>query len=100
MPASSATLAEIVRDVARRDGTKPAIIFQDKPISYADLDAAIERAANGLAARGIGHGDRVAILLPNIPQFIIAYYAVQRVGGGSRAGQCALQGRGDRLRPQ
>jgi long-chain acyl-CoA synthetase len=81
MPASPATLAEVVRDVVRRDGAKPAIIFQDNPIRYADLDAAIERAANGLAARGIGHGDRVAILLPNIPQFIIAYYAVQRVGG-------------------
>jgi long-chain acyl-CoA synthetase len=80
MPASPATLAEIVRDVARRDGARPAIIFQDNPISYADLDAAIERAANGLAARGIAHGDRVAILLPNIPQFVIAYYAVQRIG--------------------
>lgn len=81
MPASSATLADLVRDVARRDGTRAAIIFQDNPISYAHLDAAIERAANGLAARGIVHGDRVAILLPNIPQFVIAYYAVQRVGG-------------------
>ena len=81
MPASPATLAEIVRDVARRDGAKAAIIFQDNPISYAALDTAIERAANGLAARGVEHGDRVAILLPNIPQFVIAYYAVQRVGG-------------------
>ncbi len=81
MPASPATLAEVVRDVARRDGTKAAIIFQDNPISYAALDTAIERAANALAARGIAHGDRVAILLPNIPQFVIAYYAVQRVGG-------------------
>jgi long-chain acyl-CoA synthetase len=83
MPANPATLAEVVRDVAQRNesGAKPAIIFQDNEISYAALDAAIERAANGLAARGIGHGDRVGILLPNIPQFVIAYYAVQRVGG-------------------
>jgi len=81
MPAQPATLAEVVRDVARRNGSKPAIIFQDTEISYATLDAAIERAANGLAARGIGHSDRVAIMLPNLPQFVIAYYAVQRVGG-------------------
>ncbi len=81
MPASPTTLAELVRDVARENGTKPAIIFQDAPISYTDLDAAIERAANGLAARGIGYGDRVAIMLPNIPQFVIAYYAVMRIGG-------------------
>lgn len=81
MSASPATLAEIVSDYARRNGAKPAIIFQDQPISYADLDASIERAANGLAARGIGHRDRVAIMLPNIPQFVVAYYAVARVGG-------------------
>ncbi len=81
MPANPATLAEVVRDVAQRNGSKSAIIFQDNAISYAALDAAIERAANGLAARGIGHGDRVGIMLPNLPQFVIAYYAIQRIGG-------------------
>jgi long-chain acyl-CoA synthetase len=81
MPAHPATLAEVARDIARRDGSRPAIIFQDNEISYAALDVAIERAANGLAARGIGHGDRIGILLPNLPQFVIAYYAIQRVGG-------------------
>ena len=53
---------------------------QDQPISYAQLDALIERAANALAARGIGHGDRVAIMLPNIPQFAVAMAAVLRAG--------------------
>lgn len=81
MPANPATLADLVRDVAQRNGTKPAIIFQDNAISYAALDAAIEQAANGLVARGIGQGDRVGIMVPNLPQFVIAYYAVQRVGG-------------------
>jgi len=75
-----ATLDHIVHDVARQNGTKAAIIFADEPISYAELDARIERAANGLAARGIGHGDRVALLLPNVPDFIVAYYAVMRCG--------------------
>lgn len=74
------TLAELVRDVAMRDGAKAALIFADQPITYADLDARIERAANGLAARGIGQGDRVALLLPNIPEFMVAYYAVMRRG--------------------
>ncbi|MDQ2787937.1 MAG: long-chain fatty acid--CoA ligase [Chloroflexota bacterium] len=81
MPAHPATLADVVRDVAQCNGSKSAIIFQGNAISYAALDTAIEQAANGLAARGIGHGDRVAIMLPNLPQFVIAYYAVQRVGG-------------------
>ena len=41
----------------------------------------IERAANGLALCGIVPGDRVALLVPNIPEFVIAYYAVLRCGG-------------------
>jgi long-chain acyl-CoA synthetase len=77
---SQTTLAELVADVAQRDGDKPAIVFQDQPISYAQLHGLIERAANALAARGVRHGDRVAVMLPNIPQFVVAYYAVARLG--------------------
>lgn len=79
--AAAATLAELVADVAARDSGKTAVIFQDQPIPYAQLNGLIERVANALAARGIGHGDRVALMLPNIPQFLAAYYAVARLGG-------------------
>jgi long-chain acyl-CoA synthetase len=75
------TLAGLVADVAARNPTKTAIIFQDQPIPYAQLHGMIELAANALAARGIGQGDRVAIMVPNIPQFAAAYYAVARLGG-------------------
>jgi long-chain acyl-CoA synthetase len=75
------TLAELVRDFVQLDGAKPALIFSDQPISYADLDARIEGAANGLAARRVAPGDRVALLVPNIPEFVVAYYAVLRCGG-------------------
>jgi long-chain acyl-CoA synthetase len=78
--ATAATLAELVADVAARNGEKAAVTFQDQPISYAQLNGLIERVANALAARGIGHGDRVALMLPNIPQFVAAYYAVARLG--------------------
>jgi long-chain acyl-CoA synthetase len=74
------TLAELVGDVAQRNGAKPALIFADTPISYADLNTRIERAANGLAARGVAKGDRVALLVPNIPEFVVAYYAILRCG--------------------
>jgi long-chain acyl-CoA synthetase len=80
MQVHSATLAELVGDVAQRDGGKPALIFADTPISYADLNSRIERTANGLAARRIAKGDRVALLVPNIPEFVVAYYAILRCG--------------------
>jgi long-chain acyl-CoA synthetase len=75
------TLAGVVRDVAQGEGAKPALFFADQPISFAGLDRWIERIANGLAFRGVASGDRIAVLLPNIPEFVIAYYAVLRCGG-------------------
>ena len=77
---AATTLAELVADVAARGGGKAALIFQDRTTSYAELDAQIERAADALAARGIGRGERVALMLPNIPPFVVAYYAVARLG--------------------
>ena len=74
------TLAELIADTAATNGDKAAVIFQDQPLCYAQLNAQIERAANALAARGIAHGDRVALMLPNIPQFVVAYYAILRLG--------------------
>ncbi|MFN8516266.1 MAG: long-chain fatty acid--CoA ligase [Thermomicrobiales bacterium] len=80
MPKAS-TLAGLISDVAASNPTKTAITFQDQPIPYAHLNGMIELAANALAARGIGQGDRVAIMMPNIPQFVVAYYAIARLGG-------------------
>lgn len=74
------TLADLVADVAQTDGERTALVFQDRAISYADLDAMIERAADRLAAFGIQQEERVALLLPNVPQFVVAYYAVARLG--------------------
>src|SRR5437763_11074233 len=77
---SAATLAELVADVATTDPDKAAIIVGDQSISYAQLDELIERAANGLAACGVRPGDRVALMVPNCPEFAIAYYAILRLG--------------------
>ncbi len=77
---NATTLAGIVADIAVRDGERAAIVFQEQRLDYAQLNGMIERAANGLAARGIGPGDRVGLMVPNIPQFVVAYYAIARVG--------------------
>jgi acyl-CoA synthetase (AMP-forming)/AMP-acid ligase II len=77
---TAGTLAELVADVATTDPDKPAIIFGDQSISYAQLNAEIERAADGLAACGVRPGDRVALMVPNCPEFAIAYYAILRLG--------------------
>jgi long-chain acyl-CoA synthetase len=74
-------VADIVKNTASRLPGKAALIFQDKPITYADLDRSIDEAAAGIAALGIRKGDRVGVLVNNVPHFIYAYLGIERAGG-------------------
>ncbi|MBX6746062.1 MAG: AMP-binding protein, partial [Acetobacteraceae bacterium] len=58
----------------------PALRFEGRRIAYADLARRVAAAAAGLAARGIGHGDRVAFLGPNHPSQIVLLFACARLG--------------------
>jgi long-chain acyl-CoA synthetase len=57
-----------------------AIAFLGKHLSYAELLKEVERFSAVLAGLGVGRGDRVGLLLPNSPQYVIAWYACQRLG--------------------
>ena len=57
-----------------------ATVFYGKTLNYRELDAKVNQFARGLRDLGIIRGDRVQIVLPNTPQFIIAYYAVLKLG--------------------
>jgi long-chain acyl-CoA synthetase len=70
-----------VARAARVDPRHPAIIFEGTSIDYVTLDAQAARLARSLAQAGIVPGDRVALFLPNIPAFPLAFLAIQRVGG-------------------
>ena len=82
-------LDRLLTDAAAKHPEHPAIIFgavagsrlMDAKLTYRQLDDAVNRFAAGLQRLGVGKGDRVAIMLPNCPQFIIAAYATWRVGG-------------------
>jgi long-chain acyl-CoA synthetase len=58
-----------------------ALIMMGRRINYKELDELVNRFATALADLGIQKGDKVALLLPNIPQVVIAAYAVFRLGG-------------------
>ncbi|TCL87619.1 long-chain acyl-CoA synthetase [Curtobacterium sp. PhB142] len=74
------SLIDLVEESARRFPGRVALEFFTRTTSYADLQEQILRAANGLRKLGVGAGDRVAIVLPNCPQHIVAFYAVLRLG--------------------
>jgi long-chain acyl-CoA synthetase len=59
---------------------KTALIFEDKSFTYQQLDQLVNRVANALLLLGIKKGDRVALFLPNIPEFIIDYLGILKIG--------------------
>ncbi|WP_427172570.1 long-chain-fatty-acid--CoA ligase [Arthrobacter sp. 92] len=61
-------------------GSAPALEFFGRRTSYAGLGEQVDRAAEGLRALGVRAGDRVALILPNCPQHVVAFYAVLRLG--------------------
>ncbi|MBV9487468.1 MAG: AMP-binding protein [Frankiaceae bacterium] len=73
-------LAELVRAAAHEHPTKPALIEADRVVSWAELDALVDRAAGALLGSGRVRGDRVGILLPNSIDFAVAYFGCLRAG--------------------
>jgi long-chain acyl-CoA synthetase len=64
-----------------RIGGRVGNLILDRALSYQQLDDAVNRFAAGLQELGVSKGDRVAIITPNCPQFVIAFYGILRAGG-------------------
>ena len=77
---SARTLPQLLRDTALAFPDNTALRFFGARMPYRALDRAADRFAAGLAARGVTPGDRVALVLPNCPQFLIAYFGALRAG--------------------
>ncbi|HZD25069.1 MAG TPA: fatty acid--CoA ligase [Alphaproteobacteria bacterium] len=73
-------MADPIREHARLRGGKPALIFQDRTTSYAELDERASRVANGLIDEGVGYQGRVAILSRNVDYFFEIYYGATKAG--------------------
>ncbi|MDB5416136.1 MAG: long-chain fatty acid-CoA ligase [Rubritepida sp.] len=78
--APQTTLAENLEITARRYPASAAIHFLGTTISYAEVLRQVRALAGWMHKAGITHGDRVAIYMQNSPQWVIAFYAVQRLG--------------------
>jgi long-chain acyl-CoA synthetase len=74
------TLGNVLAHTAQKFPDHTALLFYGNKISYGNLDRLVNRFAQALAGLGIRKGDRVAIMLPNIPQMVIAYYGALRSG--------------------
>ena len=79
----SITVPDFLRQSAQRFPSQIATIFLGARLTYSRLQAQVGRLAGQLYAMGVRKGDRVAIMLPNCPQTIIAYYATLSLGAVS-----------------
>jgi long-chain acyl-CoA synthetase len=73
-------LSDLLRKTAEKYPNKPSTVYLDKAISYKELNSTVDKLATALSRMGVKKGDKVALLLPNIPQFTMAYYATLRIG--------------------
>jgi long-chain acyl-CoA synthetase len=73
-------LTRLLDDAASSFPTGVAIAFLGTTLTYRELQEAVDRFATALRGLGVGKGDRVAIVLPNCPQNVIAFYATLRIG--------------------
>jgi fatty-acyl-CoA synthase len=71
----------VLDEAARRFPDRPAVFYEGRTIPYRDLAAEVDRLAAGLVQLGIEPGDKVAIWMSNIPEWIAAYFAIAKVGG-------------------
>jgi long-chain acyl-CoA synthetase len=60
-----------------------ALRFENREISFREVETNVNRVANGLRSLGLAKGDRVAIMLPNIPEFVYSFFGAQRIGAVS-----------------
>src|SRR3712207_2348404 len=74
-------LADNLSRTAAARGEQIAVKLDDLQLSYAVLDQATQRVAGLLREKGLQPGDRVGIMLPNVPYFGVVYYGILRAGG-------------------
>ena len=73
-------LSNLLLRQATEHPRSPAVIAEDRSLSWADLKEQVDCLASAFVAQGIHAGDRAAILLPNCPEFVIAFLALARIG--------------------
>jgi long-chain acyl-CoA synthetase len=75
------TLPEVIQHSIEEYHSHPALLWNGNQVTYGDFGEAVVRLANSFKGLGLGKGDRIMVMLPNIPQFPIVYYATMLIGG-------------------
>src|SRR5215472_12593289 len=74
-------LCDILRQSAARLPDKTAVVLDGRRLTYGELDALSDRVGGNLTAGGMPPGAAVGLMLPNLPEFLVAYYGILKAGG-------------------
>ncbi len=74
------TLGRLLEEKAKEYPDKDAVVFQGRRISYSELNEEADKLAYFLKKKGIGKGDKVAIWLTNLPEWVVAWFAIPKIG--------------------
>ena len=70
-----------LEESARKYPGRACTMFKGAKVSYAEMDELTDRLAAGLAELGVKQGDPVGVMMPNTPQFVVAFYGILKAGG-------------------
>src|SRR5919198_1499344 len=81
MTDSFSNIRQVVEAAVARSPDNVYLVCGDEEVTYRDFDRRINRAANGFLRLGVRKGDRVALMLPNRPEFLYAWLGLSKIGG-------------------
>jgi len=94
MDASWESYGKILEDKAAMNAGRVAVITEHEQITYAQLDARVNQVGNALEAMGVTKDDKICVMLPNIPEFLYAWWGNAKLGGITVPLNTALKGEG------
>jgi long-chain acyl-CoA synthetase len=80
-PYPAVTVPQLLEDAALRSPRAACLLYAGQQLNYAQVDQLVNRLAAALSGGGVKQGDRIGLLLPNLPSFVLAYFAILKLGG-------------------
>ncbi|MFB3813390.1 MAG: AMP-binding protein [Terriglobales bacterium] len=73
-------IREVIEAAAAKGKDKTYLFFEDQEVSFQDFDAKVNQVSDGLMGLGVKHGDKIALMLPNCPEFLYAWFGANKLG--------------------
>ncbi len=73
-------VGKVLKETVEKFGDKPFIFFKDEAITFAEMEKRVNKFTNALLRLGVQKGDHIGVVLPNCPEYAVAYLAIYKIG--------------------